>query len=357
MLIRSYFRAKQYFVRSRLVIFLLLSFVAAGSVLLDSCRKTPVAETTLLPFITPSGFPQPVYNFNNNSITEEGFQLGKRLFFDYHLSADGHVSCGSCHQPLAAFTTFEHDRSHGVNGTHTLRNAPGIFNMAWYAEFNQDGSAPNLETVYRNHISSPTEMGTTVGAVLQKIRMDTAYRQQFRAAFGTEVVTEERLFKALTQYVLSLVSANSKYDKMKRGEATFDAQESAGYAIFKTKCATCHTEPLFTDFSYRNVGLEVDPASNDFGRMRVTGNRADSLKFRVPSLRNSEFTSYYAHDGRFSFFRMMVQHYRFGVNGSPTLDPLLTNGIALTNAEADQVVAFIRTLNDTAFVNNPRFRE
>jgi cytochrome c peroxidase len=229
--------------------------------------------------------------------------------------------------------------------------------MAWYTEFNQDGSAPTLEAVYRNHITSPMEMGTTVSAVLQKIKMDTAYRRQFRAAFGSEVVTEERLFKALNQYVLSLVSADSKYDKMKRGDATFDAQESAGYAIFKVKCATCHAEPLFTDFSYRNVGLEVDAVLKDLGRMRVTGNRADSLKFRVPSLRNSEFTSYCAHDGRFSFFRMMVQHYRFGINGSPTLDPLLTNGIPLTNTEADQVVAFLRTLNDTAFVNNPRFRE
>lgn len=343
--------------KSRLVIFSIILFVATGSVLLGSCRKTPVAETTLVPFVTPPGFPQPTYNFMANPISEEGFQLGKRLFFDHHLSADGHVSCGSCHQPLAAFTTFEHDRSHGINNTHTLRNAPGIFNMAWYSKFYWDGSAPNLETVYRNHITSPTDMGTTVNAVLEKIRMDTVYRRLFRAAFGSEMVSEGRLFKAFDQYVVSLVSANAKYDKVRRGEAAFDAAESAGYAIFKTKCATCHAEPLFTDFSYRNVGLEVDGALNDFGRMRVTGNRADSLKFRVPSLRNAEVTSYHAHDGRFSFFRMMLQHYRFGVNGSPTLDPQLANGITLTNIEADQVVAFIRTLNDTAFVNNPRFRE
>ena len=343
--------------KSRLVIFSVVLFVATGSFLLDSCRKTPVSETTPIPFVTPPGFPQPAYNFTANPLTEEGFQLGKRLFFDGHLSADGHVSCGSCHQPLAAFTTFEHDRSHGVNNTHTLRNAPGIFNMAWYSEFNQDGSAPNLETVYRNHITSPTEMGTTVNAVLEKIRMDTAYRRLFRAAFGSEMVTEERLFKALNQYVLSLVSANAKYDKVKRGEAAFDAQENAGYLVFKANCATCHAEPLFTDFSYRNTGLEADPALNDFGRMHVTGNRADSLKFRVPSLRNADFTSYYAHDGRMSVFRMMLQHYRFNVNGSPTLDPLLTSGLPLTNAEEDQVVAFLRTLNDTTFLNNPRFRE
>ena len=343
--------------KSRLVIFSIILLIAAGSLLLDSCRKTPVTETTPLPFVNPAGFPQPVYNFTANPITEEGFQLGKRLFFDHHLSADGHVSCGSCHQPLAAFTTFEHDRSHGVNNTHTLRNAPGIFNLAWYKDFNWDGSAPTLETVYRNHFTSPTEMGTTVTAMLDKLRMDTAYRRLFRAAFGSEAITEEKTYKAISQYVLSLVSANAKYDKVKRGEAAFDAEENAGYALFKTNCATCHQEPLFTDFSYRNTGLEIDPALKDVGRMQVTGNRADSLKFRVPSLRNSEFTSYYGHDGRMNVFRAMLQHYRFGVNGSPTLDPLLTTGIRLSNAEADQVVAFLRTLNDSAFLNNPRFRE
>jgi cytochrome c peroxidase len=229
--------------------------------------------------------------------------------------------------------------------------------MAWYKEFNQDGSAPNLATVYRGHFTSPTEMGQVMSDVVAKINHDEQYRELFHAAFGSGHASEERIFKALDQYVMSLVSADSKYDKVKRGEATFDAAENAGYAVFQARCASCHTEPLFTDLSYRNVGLEKDMALNDFGRMRVTNNSADSLKFRVPTLRNAEFTSYYAHDGRFSFFRMMLQHYRLGVNGSPTLDPLLANGIPLTAAEEDQVVAFIRTLSDTVFLNNPRFRE
>lgn len=343
--------------KSRHLILSIVLFVAAGSLLLDSCRKTPMADTTPLPFTVPQGFPQPTHNFGNNPITEEGFQLGKRLFFDHHLSADGHVSCGSCHQPLAAFTTFEHDRSHGVNGTHTLRNAPGIFNMAWYREFNQDGSSPNLETVYRNHFTSATEMDETIFNVITKINHDSRYKSLFKATFGDERVTEARIYKALNHYVLSLVSANSKYDKVQQGAANFNAQEQEGYTVFKSKCASCHVEPLFTDFSYRNVGLEADNTLKDVGRMRVTGNRADSLKFRVPSLRNAEFTSYYGHDGRMSFFRMMMQHYRAGIISSPSLDPQLANGIQLTNQQVDQVVAFIRTLSDSAFVNNPRFKE
>ncbi len=342
--------------KSALVIFSIVFFVASTMVL-DGCRKTPVPETTPLPFVNPPGFPQPAYNFSANPLTEQGFQLGKKLFFDHHLSADGHVSCGSCHQPLAAFTTFEHDRSHGVNDTHTLRNATAIFNMAWYREFNQDGSAANLQTVYRNHFTSPTEMGTTMRKVMDHVNMDTSYRRMFRAAFGSEYVSEERIFRALDQYLVSLVSATSKWDKVQRGEASFSTEESGGYTVFKAKCNTCHPEPLFTDFSYRNTGLEADVSLQDFGRMRVTGNRADSLKFRVPSLRNAEFTSYYVHDGRANFFRTMIQHYRSGINSSPTLDPLLANGIALTNAELDQLVAFIRTLSDPAFINNPRFRE
>ncbi|MDQ3278572.1 MAG: cytochrome-c peroxidase [Bacteroidota bacterium] len=342
--------------KSRIVILSFILLVAAASLLLDSCRKLDIPDPSPIGFSVPEGFPQPAYNFSANPLTEEGFRLGKRLFFDHHLSVDGHISCGSCHQPLAAFTTFEHDRSHGVNNTHTLRNAPGIFNMAWYREFNQDGSANSLHQVYREHFTSPTAMGETMSRIIEKLRHEE-YRILFRDAFGDGRVTEERIYKALDQYVLSLVSANTKYDKVKRGETSFTTQEAAGYAVFQAKCATCHKEPFFTDFSYRNTGLDVDPQLADFGRMRVTGNQSDSLKFRVPSLRNAEFTSYYGHDGRMSFFRRMLQHYRFGVKGSPTLDPLLTNGIQLTNEEEDQIVAFIRTLSDTEFLNNPRFRE
>ncbi|HEY1022130.1 MAG TPA: cytochrome c peroxidase, partial [Flavisolibacter sp.] len=110
--------------KSRFVILVFVLFVTVGSLLLDGCRKLDIADPTPLTFTPPNGFPQPVYNFANNPLTEEGFRLGKKIFFDHHLSVDGHVSCGSCHQPLAAFTTFEHDRSHGANNTHTLRNAP-----------------------------------------------------------------------------------------------------------------------------------------------------------------------------------------------------------------------------------------
>jgi cytochrome c peroxidase len=346
--------------RRWLAISFVVLFVIAGVLILDGCKKDQRLFTpppTPLNFVTPPGFPAPTYSFQSNPPTEEGFLLGRKLFYDGRLSVDGSVYCGSCHQPVAAFTTFEHDRSHGVNHNHTLRNAPGLFNLAWYPVFTQDGRTVSLHTIYQNHITTSTEMGETVGNVINKIKNDSSYKRMFREAFGTSEVTADRMFKALTQFVINLVSANSKYDKVLQGNASFTSQEQNGYTTFKNKCATCHAEPMFTDFSFRNTGLEIDQALNDFGRMRVTHDAADSLKFRVPSLRNLEFTSYYGHDGRYSLPRIMIEHYRTGVNQSATLDPLLTNGIQLTNIEEDNLVAFLRTLSDSSFLNNPRFRE
>lgn len=341
-----------------LIISVFVALIIGGSLFLDSCKKhRPFLKGTPILFVNPPGFPNPTYNFSANPLTQEGFQLGKKLFFDGKLSSTGNVYCGSCHQPVAAFTTFEHDRSHGVNGNHTLRNTPGLFNLAWYPYLNQDGSANSLWKVYEDHITNPKEMGETVNNVLNKLQQDTVYKRMFHSTFGDENITKERMFKALDQFVTNLVSANGKYDRVMQGQAIFTAQEQNGYAVFQNKCSSCHTGILFTDFSFRNIGLEVDPTLNDFGRMRVTGNRSDSLKFRVPSLRNLEFTSYYFHDGRINFPRNVLKFYESGVNPGPTLDPLVTNGISLTQTEEDNLVEFLRTLTDSTFLNDPRFRQ
>jgi cytochrome c peroxidase len=351
------FNRNSYRLKRWLIISVLAASIIGSSFFLDSCKKhRPLVKGTPIQFINPPGFPNPRYNFSTNPLTEEGFQLGKKLFFDGRLSSTGTVYCGSCHQPLAAFTTFEHDRSHGVNGNHTLRNAPGLFNLAWYPYFNQDGSANSLWKVYEDHITNPKEMGETVSNVINKLQQDADYRTMFLAAFDDETITKEKMFKALDQFVVSLVSANSKYDQVTKAQAGFTVQEQNGYTVFQNKCAGCHSGILFTDFSFRNIGLELDPALNDFGRMAVTGNRSDSIKFRVPSLRNLDFTSYYFHDGRVNFPRNVLKFYETGVNQGPTLDPLLANGISLTQTEEDNLVEFLRTLSDSAFLNDPRFR-
>ena len=337
----------------------LFLFLVSGVLVLNSCRKTPLSSyrPTPINFTIPKGFPNTVYNFQNNPLTEESFLLGRKLFYDGRLSLDGHFPCSSCHQQVAAFTTYEHDRSHGYNHSHTLRNAPGLANLAWYPVYKWDGSASTIEAISLAHITAPDEMAETMNGIILKLKNDTAYQRLFQAAYGSPQVTQDGILKALSQFVVNLVSANSKYDKVKRGEASFTAQEQNGYTVFQNKCNTCHTEPLFTDFSFRNVGFEMDPFLNDYGRMRVTGDAKDSLKFRVPSLRNVDLTSYYLHDGRLSAMRMMLEHYRSGINAGPTLDPLLTNGISLTDSEENDIISFLRTLSDSSYINNPRYRE
>lgn len=329
-----------------------------SAALVESCKhERPPPPTTPINFLTPLGFPAPTYSFGNNPLTEEGFLLGRKLFYDGRLSLDGNVPCSSCHQQNAAFTTFEHDRSHGYNNNHTLRNAPALVNLAWNKVFTHDGSATNLESIYLKHITDPTEMAENMNNVVNKIRNDVVYTNMFRAAFGDDKISNDKIFKALSQFVVNLVSANSKYDRVKKGDEAFTSQEQSGYTIFQSRCAGCHVEPLFTDFVFRNTGLPLDPVLKDYGRMRVTGNLSDSLKFRTPTLRNLEQTSYYAHDGRFAFPRDMVRHYINGVRSSPTLDPSLTVGIPLTATEENNLIFFLRTLSDSSFINNPRFRE
>lgn len=343
--------------RSWTVLGAIVLLVATATTVLEGCYEgdsIPRANATPLPFEVPAGFPAPAYDFQRNPLTKEGVELGRHLFYEGRLSKDGQFPCASCHQQVASFTTFEHDRSHGYNHSHTLRNAPALLNLAWQQAFRQDGSAATLEEVSLAHITAPDEMAETMAGVISKLQPDTTYKRLFRAAYGDERITDHRILNAITQFLLTIVTADSKYDRVKKGTATFTPQEENGYRVFQAQCATCHTEPLFTDFSYRNIGLPLDDFLRDFGRMRVTHNRADSLKFRVPSLRNVELTSYYTHDGRSGTMRHMVGHYRDRVEQGPTLDPLLTNGIALTNTELDNVLAFLRTLSNSSILHNPK---
>ena len=331
--------------------------ITIASVLI-ACRKSDrKRRPTTIAFEVPSNFPQPVYNFTANPLTKEGVQLGQKLFYEGKISKDGFTSCASCHQQVAAFTTYQHDRSHGYNGAHTLRNAIALSNLAWQTEFRLDGSAATLEQVIQDHIQAQDEMAYTMPDIIAVLKADAKYRQLFSAAYGDENITSQRITDAIKQFVLSMVSANSKYDKVKRGQESFSVYEEMGYQTFKAKCASCHKEPLFTDYTYRNIGLPVNSFLNDYGRMRVTGNKADSLKFRVPSLRNVDFSSYYFHDGRYSSIQKCIEHYRSGIQQSPSLDPAVANAISITATEEINLVAFLRALSDSAFKEDPKFAE
>ncbi|MDB5223708.1 MAG: cytochrome peroxidase [Chitinophagaceae bacterium] len=339
--------------KSHILLIVVIS-VTSSVFILDACKKKDVLITTPLQFKIPAGWPQPTEYFVNNPVNEETFQIGRKLFYEGKLSKDGNFPCASCHQPFASYTTFQHDRSHGYNHSHTLRNAPGLLNVAWLNELFWDGSQDHLY-VSLTHITRPDEMAENMDTVLQKLRNDTSYIRMFRAAFGDNKITGLRLLKALEQFVAFIITDNSKYDKVMRGETTFTPAEENGYTIFKSKCAVCHKEPLFTDNSFRNIGLPIDPVLKDYGRMRVTGDKNDSLKFRVPGLRNVMLTSYYAHDGRFSDVGQMLLHYAGGVQHGPTLDPLLVNGIPLTANEMSYLISFMSALTDASVTTNPRF--
>ena len=340
------------------ILLLVLCFTFAGSIFISSCNKSDTVRrkpTTPITFTLPPGFPATVYDFNENPVTEEGFALGRKLFHDSRLALNTDVTCASCHQQHAAYTTFDHDLGHGTNHQHTRRNVPVIFNMAWQHEFEWDGRTKKLPDQPMACMTAPEKMGETEAAVAEKLKADTAYRRMFTEAFGDDQINGDRMAKALTQFVVMLVSADSKYDRVKAGTATFNASEQNGYDLFKARCASCHAEPLFTDLSYRNNGIGTTPFHIDFGRVEVTGDPSDSLKFKVPTLRNIELTGYFAHDGRYIAIGQLLDHYSSEIPPSPTLDPLLQNGIPLTDLEKFYIEEFLNTLTDSTLISNPRY--
>ncbi|MEO5995247.1 MAG: cytochrome-c peroxidase [Chitinophagaceae bacterium] len=326
---------------------------------MNSCSKKNDSShnTTSLNFTIPAGFPDPQYKFEGNTLTKEGFELGRTLFYDGILSKDGNFSCASCHQQFAAFSTFDHDLSHGFNNQFTTRNAPALFNLVWQKEYHWDGGINHIEVQPLAPLTAPNEMAEDINNVVDKLKKDDNYKKMFRAAYGDDAVSSQRMLKAITQFVGSLVSANSKYDKVKRGEKSFTVAEQTGYTAFQQKCASCHKEPLFTDLSYRNNGMPLNTYLNDYGRMRITGKKEDSLKFKVPSLRNVFQSFPYGHDGRFYSIDNVLNHYSTGIKSSPTLDPLLKNKIPLTTEERYYIKIFLATLTDSTFLNDKRFAQ
>jgi cytochrome c peroxidase len=328
---------------------------------LSACSTEPAPEEPL--FLTPANFPQPVYRFENNPLTKEGVALGRMLFYDGRLSRDGTISCAECHNQAYAFTHHGHDLSHGIDNRLGTRNSLPLQNLAWSREFMWDGGVFDLDMFPIVPIENHVEMDEKVASVLNKLRADDGYRKQFRKAYGTEEVTTARFLQALSQFMLTMVSGNSRYDKYVRNEsgngATLTADELAGLSLFKRKgCAGCHTGELFTDQSYRNNGLSL-AFGEDEGRAHITEKAEDKYTFKVPSLRNVEHTGPYMHDSRFRTLEAVLTHYAEGVEDTPNLDPLLKQngrpGISLTADEQVKLIAFLKTLTDTDFLTDPKF--
>jgi cytochrome c peroxidase len=351
-----------------------------------------VIGITLLPTPTPYTLVYPAYFGNrintteDNPLTREGIELGRRLFYEKRLSANNTLSCGSCHRQQLAFTDGRRF-SPGFDGTPTRRNSMTLTNILWVRHFFWDGRAASLEEQALTPLTDPHEMGQSLDSAVRKLQMDPpkqdpSYKQLFAAAFGPDTpasgsgpITPTRIVRALTQFERTLISANSPYDKYIRGEYQPTAAEAKGIALFYTNpdpakgirgagCGSCHGGPKVFNETYHNNGLDSLP--KDPGREGVTGMSYDRGRFRVVTLRNIALTAPYMHDGRFSTLKEVVDHYSEHIQSGPTLSPSLRNvsnelnrpaGLRLTEEEKTNLLAFLNMLTDSSFISDPRFAD
>lgn len=235
--------------------------------------------------------------------------------------------------------------------------------MAYQTQFFWDGAANHIELLSMSPISNELEMNGNIINIINMMKNDSEYKMLYKQAFQNGEVNSENMLKALAQFMTVLTSSNSKFDKYRRNETggSLTQDELDGYAIFNQKCASCHSTDIFTDNTFRNNGLPINPQINDTGRHRVTGFDAHKYKFKVPSLRNIEKTAPYMHDGRFYTLDAVLNHYSSGVVNTQNLDPSLNNngtlGIPLTTNEKTKLIAFLKTLTDNEFLTNPLLSE
>lgn len=324
--------------------FVLTSFIYSGK------------EQVSISFVYPEKWPEPVYNFELNPLSQEGFELGRKLFHDEKLSRDGTISCASCHSQFNAFTHVDHDVSHGIEDRKGTRNSPVLINLAWNFSFHWDGGVNNLEVQPLNPIQHVAEMDNTLENVLAYLNQDDEYRKDFKVVFGDSLITTKHLLKALAQYTVSLVSTNSKYDQYIRGDVEFTAQEKAGLKLFKKHCNSCHTAPLFNTNKFANNGLSINPEFNDVGRYKITELAKDSLQFRVPTLRNIAYSFPYMHDGRMKTLKEVLNHYATGIDRNDKyLSKELRRKMELSDRDQKDIIAFLLTLSDREFLFNKEF--
>ncbi|MBL7560652.1 cytochrome-c peroxidase [Olleya sp. YSTF-M6] len=302
----------------------------------------------------------------NNKLTVEGVTLGKRLFFDNILSVDGTKACASCHLPQNAFSD-PNQFSQGVTTTLGTRNSMPLFNLAWNFDdkYFWDGHALGLENQALEPVIDTNELGNDSWEPVEaKLNNHEQYPKLFEQAFGTSVITKQLVAKAIAQFERTLISGNSKFDKFSNGEIALTPQEQNGLNIFmsedKGDCFHCHgnpNNPLWTDNQFHNNGL--DATFSDLGLGLISGNPNDNGKFRSPSLRNLAYTAPYMHDGRFATLEEVIEHYSTGLQDSDTIDTLMKKvnqgGVQLTTEDKADLKAFLLTLSDPTFINNPDF--
>jgi cytochrome c peroxidase len=313
---------------------------------------------------TPRGFPEMEIPADNQ-LTVEGIALGRKLFYDPILSLNSKQSCASCHNQEFGFTDNGKATSEGVEGVFGDRNAMAIINLGWDRHFFWDGRSRTVEEQAFEPVPNPIEMNISWVDALVKLNAHTEYPSLFKQAFGINEIDSTDVVKAIAQFERTVISSNSKYDLVRRGQAQLSPQEREGEAIFFSErgdCFHCHNYPFFTSGDFHNNGLQQ--VIVDLGRASVTNNPIDEGKFKAPTLRNIEKTGPYMHDGRFTTLEEVVEFYNSEVNQSlPTIDPLMVKSnrpggnLGLFPSEKEALVAFLKTLTDTTFLENQAFVE
>lgn len=357
-------------------------------VLLCSCEggiEEPPHKVTDYALTVPPFFPTALNIPADNPLTVEGVTLGRYLFYDFRLSgaltAEEGMSCASCHAPSAGFDLgsanprLQDGRAIGRTGTPTAHNVLPLVNLifnhegyGWNGSFhpqNADATRRTIEDIVALTIVDPTEMNSSWEAAIAALKTHPEYPELFRKAFGTEEINKDRICKAIAQFVRTLISSNSKFDRYLRGEESLTPAELRGYILFTTEegadCFHCHGgsgSPLFTTNQFYNNALDNNFAMND-DRYSVTGDRQDIGAYRAPTLRNIAVSAPYMHDGRFSTLDEVLQFYNQGLQNSPYVHPYMhkinEGGAWLTPAEIVDVKAFLQTLTDESFLHNEQF--
>ena len=297
----------------------------------------------------------------DNPIIEARVNLGRALFHEPALSRDSVISCVNCHNPAEGFSDSR-PLSRGVDDLEGRRQSMPLFNLAWKNTFFWDGRAPSIRAQVLMPIQDHLEMDANLDDVVEKLWLDPRYPALFAEAFGSGDITAANIGLALENYLLTLTSFDSKFDRAMKGQGALSAEEKRGFELFFTEyeprqgkygadCFHCHGGALFTDHAFHNNGLRP---SQDLGREEVTGKESDRYKFITPSLRNVALTAPYMHDGRIQTLEQVVGHYNRPLRPSETLDPNLAKhpeGLGLSRAEQQAIVAFLKTLNDPKLEN------
>lgn len=312
--------------------------------------------------------PDPVIP-SDNLLTKQKVQLGRMLFYEKKLSKDLTQSCADCHLQKDAFTDIR-PFSIGVEKLEGKRNAMPIFNLAYHTNgFFWDGRAPLLRDQALKPIQDALEMNETLPNMVAKLQNDKKFTDQFIRAFGNDTVNSLKVSLALEQFMMTIVSHDSKYDKYLKGEATYTPEELNGKDLFfnepdpvnnikGAECFHCHSGYNFTNNEFVNNGLDAEVNFKDLGRYNVTKNDNDKAKYKVPSLRNIALTGPFMHDSRFKTLEEVIDHYNSNVKMSSTSSDLLLHnlkGLNLTNQDKSDLIAFLKTLSDPTYLNNPEY--